>query len=269
LEERMQVPVPEIEFHEVTIEVPEAVARWLESEALQNVSSATTSIASDLASKGSSALGSLGTAGVATTAAAVTGATPAVKGVLEATAPIVKGAIDSVVPGAKAALESAPSLKVSSDKLSQVAAKAAEQAIPSLATTGAAAADAASQLASKTTQVAAAAKDEWLPTARQKLEGVTPVVSEKLSQSAMKATSTAALAGAGATVAAGAAKEAGSQAIGTAADATGSFLKQSVRLVVWTAVVAWLLLYVFVPDPEKRKQVYRQVRQALGLESSL
>lgn len=160
---------------------------------------------------------------------------------------------------------------------SQFAASAREQAGPLLenvsATTSAVAATAAKkggELAASardtSSVIALRAREDWIPTAREKLDEAGPVVAEGLQTSATRASALAAAVGATAQVGAEAAAEASSRAVRGAARATGSAISQVFSLFFWLSVVIWLLLRVFYPEKEQRERVYTRVRKLTGLE---
>lgn len=95
--------------------------------------------------------------------------------------------------------------------------------------------------------------------AREAVMQAVPVAEEALQGGVRKAAGAVSLAGS--TVAQGtrAAAERSKSAANTGLVAVGTAVIQSWRLVFWTSVVGWLLLYILVPDPQRRRQIYQRL----------
>jgi hypothetical protein len=180
-----------------------------------------------------------------------------------------------------------PALKGGTERIKGAASAAKEQAVPiasglkdsssaaaqRVAGRGAHLVEGARQLGG---DVAGRARDQWLPGARSKAQGATPVVSGALKSvkgkasnsgqaSAAKAGGAVTRAGATASASAKAATDAAGRAVRGTLSAIGAAISGFSRFLFWLGVVAWLLIRIFRPERSQREALYQRVKRTLGL----
>lgn len=96
-------------------------------------------------------------------------------------------------------------------------------------------------------------------TATQAVKGAIPVAEEALQAGAHRAAGGVSQARAAAAQGARAAAESSKSAASAGLAAVGTAVIQSWRLMFWSSVVGWLLLYIAVPDPQRRRQLYQRL----------
>lgn len=143
---------------------------------------------------------------------------------------------------------------------------AKDRATPLAAQARTSAEGAAQRALRKGEELAGRARGEWAPAARQRLDGTGPKLLAPIQERAQRATELAAAAGESAQLSARAATAAGKHAVGAAVGAVLSAVRESFRLAFWLAVVSWLLIRLFFPEPERRAHVYATLRSWAGLE---
>jgi len=158
------------------------------------------------------------------------------------------------------ALELSESAKESADRFNRETLPAltqrAEQVAEALRTTG-------RTSLQKGAALAQTASEEIIPSVKKGVEknipAVTASIKQKASQSAQSTEEIAEEIASRVKPYTSQAKYGAARAV----ESTKSFTKDSIRLIFWLTVAAWLLLMIFVPDKDKRKELYNRILRFL------
>lgn len=248
------IPIPKVRMRDLTIDIPDALVDWTRSERVRGAGDKTTSAVRDLSAKGMD---------TARTVAERAGNVHTQ---------------DLAAAATRARDSAAPVLKRGSEVAAQAVSTAKEQAGPALAGFGVTAATTAGKLAERSAELASGARErgavvadrareDWLPSARARLDEARPGIGDAFQTGAARASGVTGLVGATASSGAQAAAAGSARAARNALGATGSALMRVFRLCFWLGVVIWLLLRIFRPEARQREALYSRVRRLTGFES--